>query len=108
MTVRPARSITRVAGPASARMSAERPTATMRSPRTASASAGAESNVTILPSRRTVSALCACAAPANRASSQQASHRAPHERYSRCIVQLVSMFISVEPGGLRRATVTCL
>ena len=28
--------------------------------------------------------------------------------YSRCIVQLVSMFISLEPGGLRRATLTCL
>ena len=33
---------------------------------------------------------------------------AQHDCYSRCSVQLVSMFISVEPGGLRRATFTCL
>jgi len=108
MTVRPARSIDRVAGPASARISAARPTATIRSPRTASASAGAASNVTILPSRRIVSAGCASASPAIHKLSRPARSATKNLIYNRCNVQLVSIFISLEPGGLRRATVTCL
>ena len=49
-----------------------------------------------------------------RGSGEQSEQAGPvrqpaqHDCYSRCSVQLVSMFISVEPGGLRRATFTCL
>ena len=59
MTVRPVRSIVRVRGPASFRMSAERPTAMMRPSRTASASCVEKlaSTVSTLPLTRMVSGL---------------------------------------------------
>src|SRR5262245_24858152 len=72
MTVRPARSTTRVPLPASARISAERPTAMILPSRTASASAtgAAASSVTILPLSRTVSASCACAGKPSAAAAR--------------------------------------
>ena len=41
-------------------------------------------------------------------SQQDGQPHQPPKHHKRCSVQLVSMFISVEPGGLRRATFTCL
>ena len=61
MTVRPARSITRVCGPLSASISAVVPTLTMRSPLMASAWAMVKrsSTVTILPLTSSMSGVCA-------------------------------------------------
>src|SRR5580765_6877290 len=88
ITVRPCRSITRVPGPASARRSAERPTATIVPSRTASASCTdeARSSVTTLPSSRSVSTPCA-PAPAGISSASRVSRSArPSRRAARCLM----------------------
>src|SRR5262245_17110927 len=79
MTVRPPRSMMRVAGPAKPRMSAERPTATIVSSRTANASAMVErsSSVTILPLTSAVSGDCAATGRANAANAKAAARRRP-------------------------------
>src|SRR2546422_4083195 len=73
MTVRPLRSMMRVAGPRSASISAVAPTLTMRCPRTASAWAMVKRSftVTTLPLTRNVSAGCASAIPVRTASARR-------------------------------------
>src|SRR3954464_7611591 len=78
MTVRPARSMTRVCGPLSASISAVVPTLRMRSPLMASACAMVKrsSTVTILPLTSTISGACALAGPAAVANNARTSKMA--------------------------------
>ena len=114
MTVRPPRSMTRVAGPASARMSAELPIAAILPSRTASACAGArviDDDLAVEEDGVGGLGVGAAGNAAWQASDRQVrpNTQAPHaSAYSRCKVHSVSMNMSLAPGGVRRKTLVCL